>query len=86
MCRGEEKISRSGLTQDTKMGNMYRSTSTNTTTTGRPRICILRQGIGGISCPMSGALHIGQGTTAIDRHHCNMTSDVKAMLNPNKQQ
>ena len=65
---------------------MYHSTPTEGTTTGRPHICNLRQGICGISCPVSGALHIGQGTTAINRHHCNMTSDVKAMLNPNKQQ
>ena len=50
-----------------------------------PYVCILWQGT--MSCPMSAACiqvwqHIGRSTTATSRHHHNMTSDVKATLNP----
>ena len=62
--------------------------SMDNTTTGRMRVCTLWRY--GVPCPVSVALHsvwqhIGQSTTATSRHCRDMTSDVKAMLNPNKQ-
>ena len=58
--------------------------------TGQPSVCILLQE--GMSSRVSAAWHFfggstmnGQSTTATNRHHSDMTSDVfKVMLNPNK--
>ena len=51
---GRGRISRSGLTQDIKMGScipVWSSTSMDSTATGRPRVRILWRG--GVSCPAS---------------------------------
>ena len=87
---GRGRISRSGLTQDIKMGSLcipvWHSTSMDSTETGWPRVCILWRG--GVSCPVSAAWHFCV-TAHWSKYHCYKQAlsqyDLrcfKATLNP----
>ena len=68
---------------------MWRSTSMDSTTTGRSRVCILWRG--GVSCPVYAAWH-SCVTAHWSKNHCFKQAPsrydlrcLKATLNPNKQ-
>ena len=90
---GRGRISRLSLTQDIKMGICVFQCDVPYQRIAQRQVGPVSVYCDGVGCHVLCLQHgvpmgqyIGQSTTATSRHRCNMTSDVKATVNTNRQQ